>query len=120
MDKSLERLLELFNERKGQFLITGYHNVARLIGIGGDEHDYFLIYWDGRKLSFDSPLCPQIPLKGKIDEEYYNELVRIAKLNDWFLIADDDIKKEAIDKAKKEILQSEGHELYTELYVEIN
>jgi len=121
MDKSLERLLELFDERKGQFFITDYKDVMRLIGIGGDELDYFLIYWDGRNMSFSSPLCPQIPLKGKIDDSDYNELVRIAELNDWYLISDDVDKADMKDKMKKYFtLAKNGNGLFTELYLEIN
>ncbi len=101
----MNRVIEKFNELKEQLVICDYNQVKRFIGVGEDNLDYFYIFWNGRVLSYSSPLCPVISLKGKIDDKDYNELIRIANLNHYDLINNCEMKKEVEEKIRKEILQ---------------
>lgn len=81
MDENLKKILSEFDKLKGQFVITESHVVHRLIAIGTDETDYYYITYDGRKKHWNTCVGRIIPLKGKIDDEHYNEFIRLAKLN---------------------------------------
>ena len=76
-------ILEEFESLKGQFVIAGDWKVKRLVGVVEDDMDYYWLFYDGRKFSLDSCLCRIVRLKGKIGDEDYNELVRLAKLNHY-------------------------------------
>lgn len=82
MDENLKKILSEFDKLKGQFVITDFGNVVhRLIAIGADETDYYYVTYDGRKKHWNTCVGRIIPLKGKIDDEHYNEFIRLAKLN---------------------------------------
>jgi hypothetical protein len=74
-------ILNEFENLKGQFVINDSWNIERLVGIGEDEHDYYYITYNGRKLNWHSCVGRLMPLKGYLQEKDYNELVRIARLN---------------------------------------
>lgn len=78
---NLDKILEEFSKYGGEFVITRRNTVERLIAVLEDEIDYCYVYFNGREFSFDSCLCKFIPLKNKIDDDDYNTLVRLAKLN---------------------------------------
>lgn len=84
MDSNLKKILKEFEEHKGQFVITDWgHEVQRLIAIGKDDLDYYYVYWNGRKTSWQSCVGRFVPLKGYIRDEDYNEFIRLAKLNHY-------------------------------------
>ena len=80
-EENRRKILEEFEEHKGQFVITDSHDVQRLIAVGSGDWDYYWIYWDGRKTSWHTCVGGFIPLKGKIDDKHYDNLIRLAKLN---------------------------------------
>lgn len=80
MDDNLKIILAEFEKLKGQFVIINW-NIQRFIAIASDKHDYYYVTYDGRKLHWNSCLTNITQLKGKIDNEHYDELVRLAKLN---------------------------------------
>lgn len=71
----------------------------RFIGIAEDEYDYLYITWDGRKIDYHIILCHFIPLKNKIDDDDYDVMVHLSKINhldsiDLFMPKDDAAKSE--------------------------
>lgn len=95
MNNIKEKLIEEFNQHKGEFVITKLNVVQKLVGLVDDGEDYYYVYYDGR---FDLPLMScvmgNIYLKGKIDDRDYDELVRIDELNDINRLFDGDKKSE--------------------------
>lgn len=81
MDDNLKIITAEFEKLKGQFVITDNWDVKRLIAIGSDDMDYYYVCYDGRKIHWFTCVGRIIPLKGKIDDEHYNEFIRMAKLN---------------------------------------
>jgi len=78
-----ERIRQEFESLKGQFVITQSHKIERLIAIGEDEHDLYWVTYDGRKLTWNTCVGRLMPLKGYLRDEDYNEIVRLARLNDF-------------------------------------
>lgn len=76
-------ILNEFEKHKGEFVITDNWDVQRLVAIGSDNWDYYYVMYDGRKFTWFTCVGWFIPLKGKIDNKYYNEFIRIAKLNSF-------------------------------------
>jgi len=81
MDSNLKIILGEFEKLKGQFVITQSNVVERLIAIGSDDMDYYYVTYNGRKTIWNTCVGAIITLKGKIDEQHYNEFIRLAKLN---------------------------------------
>jgi hypothetical protein len=79
MDSNLVKFLGEFEKHKGEFIIVEYNKVRFVLG--SDLNDYYITY-DGRKLKWNTCVGPFLP-KNKIDDTNYNELVRIARLNEW-------------------------------------
>ena len=80
MDNNLRRLIDQFEENKGQFVIVD-NKVSRFVCISEDDLDYYYVTYDGRKIRWHSSVGRYMPLKGRLDERDYNELVRLAKIN---------------------------------------
>jgi hypothetical protein len=76
-------ILNEFEQLKGQFVITQSWKVERLVAIAEDEHDYYYITYNGRKLKFHTCVGRIIPLRGKLDDDHYNEFERIVDLNHY-------------------------------------
>lgn len=81
MTDNLTLIKEEFEKLKGQFVITDSWRIQRLVAIGEDEHDYYYITYDGRKLHWNTCVGRIVPLKGYLRDKDYNEFVRLAKLN---------------------------------------
>lgn len=96
MNDNLTIILEEFEQWKGQLMLTQRNNVQRLVGVGTDEEDYYWIFYDGRRLNWESCVGRIIPLKGHITDENYKYLSRLCDLN-------------YVDK----VLQRTPHENYT-------
>jgi len=106
MDSNLKLILAEFDKLKGQFVITDDWTVMRLIAIGSDNMDYYYVCYDGRKLYWYTCVGRIIPLRGKIDDEHYNEFIRLAKLNHfdqptiWGHNPDDLVEQKEGDKSQ--------------------
>ena len=83
METNLDIILRQFEELKGQFVINNAWNIERLVAIAGDDYDYYYVTYNGRKLTWYTCSTRITQLKGKIDDEGYNELIKIAKLNHY-------------------------------------
>ncbi|MCP4521019.1 MAG: hypothetical protein GY827_04885 [Cytophagales bacterium] len=79
---SKESLIAKYNQHKGEMVLLGYR-VYQLIGLVDAYDDYYWVLQDGRKLKYSTCVGSFAPLKNKLDDKDYNELIRIAKLN-WF------------------------------------
>jgi hypothetical protein len=82
MNNNLKRILEEFEDLKGQFVINGTE-VMRYIAVATDDEDYYHVLYDGRKVIWSSCVGSVIPLKGRLAEKDYHSLVRLAQLNDF-------------------------------------
>ena len=83
-DSNREHTLDYFDKHKGEMMISSDDNkVYQFIGIALDPDDYLYVLYDGRGIRFSTILSRLIVLKNKIDDEDYNEFVRMAKLN-WY------------------------------------
>ena len=119
MDNNLRRLIDQFEENKGQFVIVD-NKVSRFVCISEDDLDYYYVTYDGRKIRWHSSVGRYMPLKGRLDERDYNELVRLAKINhfdqeDFFMPSDEKAKeaqKKFADEHKKEMMKEEGYDKY--------
>jgi len=80
MDDNLKIFLAEFEELKGQFVILN-DKVSRLVAIAEDQHDYYYITYDGRKLTWHTCLCNVVRLKGYIRDEDYEMFEHDADLN---------------------------------------
>jgi len=82
MTENKKHLIETYEELKGQHVLID-RKVLRLIGMAEDDHDFLFILWDGRKIHQHTILDRLSALKGKIDDEHYNDMVQISKLNHY-------------------------------------
>lgn len=129
-DTNKEQTVEWFEKYKGQFVIRHSlpnDTVVRFIGIGYDNMDYLCIYYDGRKLSYDTILGHMIPLRGYIDDKYYNEYIRLWNLNSYDRPNDGRIEEDRYElglKAYREGLEAQikhsGITLLADLCWELN
>lgn len=79
--ENLDIFLKIYEALKGQFIIDCTDKVVRLIGIAEDDLDYYYVLYNGEYFIHHSCLMDPIPLKGKIDSEHYERLVKMAKIN---------------------------------------
>lgn len=80
---NLSLILQEFENLKGQFVITSGWKIERFVGIGDDGSDWYYLTYNGRKLTWNTCVGRLMPLKGKLDDKDYKELVRIARLNHY-------------------------------------
>lgn len=83
MSGNLDLILKEFEELKGQFVLNNVWVVERFIAIAADDHNYYYVTYDGRKITWYSYGTRITQLKNKIDDDSYNELVKVAKLNHY-------------------------------------
>ena len=81
----LTRILQTFEEHKGELVITNSNKVERLVAIGTDDYDYYYITSNGREFRWFTCVGDYIILKDKIDLKDYQKLLHLAKLNHRFL-----------------------------------
>lgn len=114
-----ERVKQEFESLKGQFVITQSHKIERLVAIGEDEHDLYWVTYDGRKLTWNTCVGRLMPLKGYLRDEDYNEIVRLARLNDF---DQETCYSEKSEQHKLEIIQSidERDKLLSDLCWDLN
>ena len=82
MEDNLFQITKEFEELKGQLVITQLFIVERLIAIGEDEHDYYYITYDGKKVRWNTCVGRIIRLKDRISDLDYAMLSQITRLND--------------------------------------
>lgn len=114
MTNVLKELLKEFEEHKGEFVLNGTHRVYRFVGISEDEHDFSYVLYDGRSLTFETPLIKLVYLKGKIDEDDYQGLEKSARLNhDNCLVSDNsEILGETPEEYKNSLIQDYPFEVF--------
>ena len=105
-EDNLTIILREFEELKGQFIINIDHNIERLIAIAEDDMDYYFVTYNGREIFFGSCVGRIIPLKNKIDQDDYDYLVHIAKLNHWDQLNYEQEDYKTFLKAHKEEIES--------------
>lgn len=97
MNSTLELILKDFENLKGQFVITESWKIERLIAIGTDDMDYYYVTYNGRKITWNSCVGKIIQLKNKINDNDYEGLIRLAKINHFdqpeLYIPSDDVQK---------------------------
>jgi len=126
IDNNKTTILKEFEEHKGELVITSRNTVERFIGIIEDKYDYCYVFFNGREIHFSSCLFILIPLKNKIDDKYYNELVRLDKLNHYDQIGyhnQDGNRLEQIAQFKMKLMQDcfgKNDKLLAELCWDIN
>ena len=83
--KTIEKIKQEFEVLKGQFVITegAQHNIERLVAIGQDQHDYYYVTYNGRKLTWNTCVGRIMPLKGYLRYKDYNLLIDSARLNQF-------------------------------------
>jgi len=114
MEENLRIIKKEFENLKGQHVIID-NIVLRFIAIAEDEWDFIYIMWNGKKLISHTVLEGIIPLKGKIDDKYYERIVRGARWNhhdslDYMCPRTEDVK-EAVKNFSKEVKQEAEEEL---------
>lgn len=125
MDSNLKIFLGEFEKHKGEFVITDNDDIQRLVGIARDDMDYYYVFWNGRKIMWQTCVARYVPLKGYIEDKHYNNFVRVAKLNHYDLIGkdDDEVVIKYREDLKKETLENGNkgtNELLTEICWELN
>lgn len=116
MDSNLKIILEEFEKYKGTFVITDSHKIERLVSIGDDSEDYYYITYNGRKFKWNSCVGRIMPLMGFLREKDYKELIRIARLNHYDLLAPSEFK-EAFKKWERSL--PNDHKFHTEFFMEL-
>jgi hypothetical protein len=121
MEDNLTIILRQFERLKGQLVITASWEIERLIAISSDKWDYYYVTYNGRKLIFNSCVSRLIQLKDKIDKEDYNELIRIAKLNNYdYIVKDEKDRKQIRDDLLSVFYDDDTEILLTEVFWELN
>ena len=88
-EENLKLFKSQFEQVKGQ-LVLCCGSVYRLIALSEDDFDFYWILFDGKKLILTSCCIRITQLKNKIDYNDYDDMVRIAKLNDVDLVNNED------------------------------
>lgn len=108
-DKNFHDTLETFNKYKGQIVMIHSlkYIIERFIGIAMDDSDYLWITFNGNEVKFHTILDRLTPLKGFINDEDYNYMVHIAKLNNIDLISGEN-QEETLDRISSLIKEHKG------------
>lgn len=77
---TLKQLHEKLDPYKNTLVIDGASNVVKLVGVREEEDDYYWVF-ESLHIFLFSCVGRWIPLKGFIDQEKYEELVRVWNLN---------------------------------------
>ena len=75
-----EIIINEFSQLKGQLVIVDF-KVSRLVGVVEDEEEMWWCLYDGQQIHLASCLQNIVALKGKIEVQEYNEMIRMCKLN---------------------------------------
>lgn len=110
--------LNKFEELKGQHILAS-DTVYRLIGLLDGSDDYYWILYDGRNISYTTCLQRLMRLKDRLLDEDYNEILRIAKLNDYDLVLPEDDSNKFKSDILKSVLSDEQHTILAGLYFDL-
>lgn len=105
IDNNLKLFTEEFEKLKGQFVLCN-NRAERLIGLFSDDWDYYWVFNTDDQLKLVSCLCRITQLKDKINSNDYNDMVRVAKLNDFDLV--EGVDKGYIENLKQELISELG------------
>ncbi len=76
-----EIIIKYWQEHKGEHVIDVSHNVKRFVAILDGTDDYYYVLYDGKNFSYDTCVLRLVWIKNKIDQDDYQEFIRLAKLN---------------------------------------
>jgi len=107
---SKDSIIERFEKYKGQFVINDDWEVVRLLAVASDDLDYYWVYWDGVKITWSSCVGSFVPLKGKIDEEYYTNFIRLAYYNHYDLVGLDRDEDDETKRVMWEVMRERAKE----------
>lgn len=110
--------LNLFEELKGHHLLVS-DTVYRLIGLMDGEDDYYWILFDGRDIQYTTCLERLIRLRDRLDDRDYNEILRIAKLNDYDLVLPQEHSEEFKSSILEKILSDDRHTILAGLHFDL-
>lgn len=101
MENNLKIIKKEFKELKGQHILIN-NTVLRFIAIAEDKYDYIYILWDGQDIKYHT-ICEQIiPLKNKIDDQFYDSIVQNSIYNHFdsfnYMTPNNDIEKKITKK----------------------
>lgn len=111
-------LLNKFKELRGQHVLVS-DRVYRLIGLLDGTDDYYWILYDGRNISYITCLQRIMRLKDRLSDEDYNEILRIAKLNDYDLVLPEDESNQFKNDILKKVLSDEKNNILGGLYFDL-
>lgn len=103
IDNNLKIFTEEFEKLKGQFVLCN-NRAERLIGLFSDDWDYYWVLYTDEGLRLVSGLFRITQLKDKIDSNDYNDMVRVAKLNDFDLV--EGVDKEYVENLKQQLIDN--------------
>lgn len=118
MADNLTLIKREFDIHKGQFVITASHTIERLIGVGTDDFDYYWLCYDGREIHWYSCVGRYMVLKNQLKDDDYQELVRLAKLNDIDYLMEDELFIEYLDNYTKTL--PPNHSILAGLYFDLS
>lgn len=78
---TLESLKEELEPFKNTLVIDGFDKVVRLVEVVDGEEDYYWVYDSIKGLYYSSCVGGWIPLKGFVEKEQYERMVRMWNLN---------------------------------------
>lgn len=107
-----------FEELKGQHILVS-DRVYRLIGLIDGTDDYYWILYDGRDIRYTTSLERLMRLKNRLSDEDYNEIIRIAKLNDLDLILPEEHSAEFKSSVLQKVLSDPQHTILAGLYFDL-
>ena len=81
MNENKQHTIDIFERLKGQHVLI-HDKVLRFIAIAEDKYDYLYIMYDGKKIHYHTILDRMSQLKDKIDDNHYQDFIRISKMND--------------------------------------
>lgn len=79
--KRLDEIDTLFDQHKGEFVISSDNRIYQFIGIGYDEEDVWYIFYNGKNIDYHSFVLDPIFLKGQLGDKDYNRLRDGANMN---------------------------------------
>lgn len=121
---SEKQILDDFYELAAQLVITENRDVAQLIAVATDDEDYYWVCHYTHKTVYSTCVGGVIALKGRIDDEKYERMLRNFKLNaptheeyyGYRGLDNQNILTEFRQSVRKEWEQHPRHTFITDLY----
>ena len=115
MQENKKFILEKFDKLKGQHVLI-HDKVLRFIAIAQDRYDYLYVMWDGKNIHQKTILDRMSQLKGNIEDEHYQDFIRVSELND----SDSDNRFGPRNEKEKIETKLEANKVKTKIQHELN